>query len=263
MVLLTRAASKLLQDSSYGVDTILSSNHDRDQPDTDSTLDNDDRLYIPSAMDSDHAYALSNQYIHMIIEHEHLNVFSNSMSLQHSNRESSIDINAPQDKTPSPIVSSEIICHISMYLDDLKTIQNLYHATKDFYDDVCIDQGAVVRSCLMNGGRAKKTVEQLYPMIKTRSIYPITAKRLLYLVTEKLCEICGNVTRYPKNNSVKHVRSPYGILCCWRCVAKRQKSKRMTKRGSSFEANPFAHHAVLDHEKVAVKKIGWRFLIPS
>ena len=37
----------------------------------------------------------------------------------------------------------------------------------------------------------------------------------------------------------------------------------MTKRGSSFEANPFAHHAVLDHDRVAVKKIGWRFLIPS
>ena len=150
-----------------------------------------------------------------------------------------------------------------MYLDDLKTIQNLHHATKDFYDDVCIDQGAVVRACLMNGGRAKTTVEQLYPMIKTRSIYPVTAERLLYLVTENLCEICGNVTIYPKNNSVRHVRSPYGILGCWRCVAKRQKSKRMTKRGSSFEANPFAHHAVLDHVRVAVKKIGWRFLIPG
>ena len=163
----------------------------------------------------------------------------------------------------SPILPSEIICHISMYLDDLKTIQNLHHATKDFYDDVCIDQGAVVRACLMNGGRAKKTVEQLYPMIKTRSIYPVTAERLLYLVTENLCEICGNVTIYPKNNSVRHVRSPYGILCCWRCVTKKQKSKRKKKTGFYFERNRFAYHAILDHGRLAAKRLGHRILDPS
>ena len=232
------------------MDSVLSHNPNDELQDHND--DRQDSPYIPSEMDFQHA--LNHPYIPVKIETEDLDEYP-GLSFDFSSE-------AQEENTP-PYLSPEIICKISMYVDDLETLKNLHLATKDFYSGGCIDQGTVVRVCLMNGGSAKKSMEQLYPMTKDRSIYPITAERLLDLATEKLCEICGNVTRYPKNNSVKHVRSPYAILCCWRCVTKRQMSKRITKTGYWFMRNRFAYNVILDHERLAAKKYGHRFLDPS
>ena len=160
-----------------------------------------------------------------------------------------------------PIISEELIIHILSYVNDVRTLRNFSLSSKHYYDGGGIPVGTVVRTCLMSGGKAKKTMEKLYPLIKKRSIHPPSARRLLTLATGIFCEYCKNTTMlYEKNNYVKCVRDPYGLHVCWRCVTKRQRSKRLSKIGSSFRSNKFGYHCVLDHDRTACKKMGDRIL---
>jgi len=48
----------------------------------------------------------------------------------------------------------------------------------------------VVQSALIHGGHAKKTMEELYKLMKNQSIYPPSPLRLLRLANGKTCEFC-------------------------------------------------------------------------
>ena len=94
-------------------------------------------------------------------------------------------------------------------------MRNFSLVSKMYYDGGGIPEEFVVKTCLMSGGKAKKTIERLYPLVKERSIFPLSSRRMLDLATGKLCEICKNVIKYDKNNSVSLVRDPYAIHACW------------------------------------------------
>ena len=159
-----------------------------------------------------------------------------------------------------PFISRDLIIYILSYVNDVRTLRNFSLTSKHYYDGG-IPVGTVVRTCLMSGGKAKKTMDKLCPLIKKRSIHPPSARRLLTLATGIFCEYCKNTTKlYYKNNYVKFVRDPYGLHVCWRCVTKRQRSKRLSKIGSSFRSNKFGYHCVLDHDRTACKKMGDRIL---
>ena len=155
-------------------------------------------------------------------------------------------------------LSSEMVLRIISYIGDKKTLRNFSMVSKYYYDGGGIPEECVVRTCLMSGGKAKKTMEKLYPLIKRRSIHPPSSRRLLTLATGLLCEYCKNAFRYDKNNSVKIVRDPYALHLCWRCATKRQRTKRLAKKGLSFRYDVFAYHSVLDHKRTSCKKIGKR-----
>ena len=159
-----------------------------------------------------------------------------------------------------PFISRDLIIYILSYVNDVRTLRNFSLTSKHYYDGG-IPVGTVVRTCLMSGGKAKKTMDKLCPLIKKRSIHPPSARRLLALATGIFCEYCKNTTKlYDKNNYVKFVRDPYGLHVCWRCVTTRQRSKRLSKIGSSFRNNKFGYHCVLDHDRTACKKMGDRLL---
>ena len=159
-----------------------------------------------------------------------------------------------------PFISRDLIIYILSYVNDVRTLRNFSLTSKHYYDGG-IPVGTVVRTCLMSGGKAKKTMDKLCPLIKKRSIHPPSARRLLTLATGIFCEYCKNTTKlYDKNNYVKFVRDPYGLHVCWRCVTTRQRSKRLSKIGSSFRNNKFGYHCVLDHDRTACKKMGDRIL---
>ena len=159
-----------------------------------------------------------------------------------------------------PFISRDLIIYILSYVNDVRTLRNFSLTSKHYYDGG-IPVGTVVRTCLMSGGKAKKTMDKLCPLIKKRSIHPPSARRLLTLATGIFCEYCKNTTKlYDKNNYVKFVRDPYGLHVCWRCVTTRQRSKRLSKIGSSFRNNKFGYHCVLDHDRTACKKMGDRLL---
>ena len=122
-----------------------------------------------------------------------------------------------------PFISRDLIIYILSYVNDVRTLRNFSLTSKHYYDGG-IPVGTVVRTCLMSGGKAKKTMDKLCPLIKKRSIHPPSARRLLTLATGIFCEYCKNTTKlYDKNNYVKFVRDPYGLHVCWRCVTTRQR----------------------------------------
>ena len=172
----------------------------------------------------------------------------------------SSSVHQQEEEPQIPILSKDIIRNILWYVDDVNTLRNFSLVSKEYYYGSEICPGMVVRTCLMSGGKAKKTMDRMYPLIQKRSIYPPSARRLLELATGKFCEICNNEVRYSRNNSVKIVRQPYGIHACWRCVTKRRLSGRVIKKGSRFDSNMFAYNVVLDHERNAVKRYGERIL---
>ncbi|KAL7426484.1 hypothetical protein ACHAXM_000498 [Skeletonema potamos] len=62
----------------------------------------------------------------------------------------------------------------------------------------------VVQSALIHGGHAKKTMEELYKLMKNQSIYPPT--------NGKTCEFC-------LQSGTNHVRPGLGVFACWDCVS--------------------------------------------
>eukprot|EP00956_Cyclotella_meneghiniana_P041967 scaffold247018_cov50-Cyclotella_meneghiniana.AAC.1 len=72
----------------------------------------------------DFQHALNHPYIPVKIETEDLDAYP-GLSFDFSSE-------AQEENTP-PYLSPEIICKISMYVDDLETLKNLHLATKDFY----------------------------------------------------------------------------------------------------------------------------------
>lgn len=69
----------------------------------------------------------------------------------------------------------------------------------------------VVRSAIMHGGNAKRTLSELYDLLKKDSIHMPSPLRLLRLVNGKQCEVC--VTR-----KVNHANQGYGIFLCASCL---------------------------------------------
>mmetsp|Transcript_12065 Transcript_12065/g.17324 ORF Transcript_12065/g.17324 Transcript_12065/m.17324 type:complete len:572 (+) Transcript_12065:75-1790(+) len=70
----------------------------------------------------------------------------------------------------------------------------------------------VVQSALIHGGHAKKTMEELYALMRNHSIHVPSPLRLLRLANGKRCEFCFL-------SGTNHVRPGLGVFACWDCVA--------------------------------------------
>lgn len=70
----------------------------------------------------------------------------------------------------------------------------------------------VVRSALIHGGHAKKTMTELYELMSTRAIHVPSPLRLLRLVNGKRCEFCCS-------KAVHHVRAKLGVFSCGTCTS--------------------------------------------
>lgn len=249
----------MLIDSRLQVDCVLSSPMNvflLDQEEEERVSDNRGP-YIPSQFDMEHAS--KHVRVPIKIETEDQDFGSVDAAINANCVNPSPNTNdGYQEEVKKPVFPKDLIPYVLIYIEDVQTLKNFTLVSKEYYDFGVIPVGNIVRGCLMNGGKEKKNMEQLYPLIKKRTIYPVSPGRLLALATGSLCEICKNTVRFDKNNSVRQVRQPYGMLVCWRCVAKRQKSKRATKDGVNFNNNPFAFHVVLDHTRTSCKKYGER-----
>ena len=99
----------------------------------------------------------------------------------------SSSVHQQEEEPQIPILSKDIIRNILWYVDDVNTLRNFSLVSKEYYYGSEICPGMVVRTCLMSGGKAKKTMDRMYPLIQKRSIYPPSARRLLELATGKFC----------------------------------------------------------------------------
>ena len=109
-----------------------------------------------------------------------------------------------QEDKPMPILEADVLSHIANYLSR----QELYvfiFTNKTLMSGLSVE--VVIKSAMMTGGNAAKTIGEIQRLMSTGSIYPPSALRLLCLTNGKRCEICGV-------NVVKHVRKGYGIMAC-------------------------------------------------
>ena len=75
----------------------------------------------------------------------------------------------------------------------------------------------VIQSALIHGGHAKKSMEELFALMKNHSIHIPSALRLLRICNGKYCEFC-------LQDKVNHVRPGFGVFACWDCVTNKQSS---------------------------------------
>lgn len=155
----------------------------------------------------------------------------------------------------TPVLSNEILYQIMEFLP-FSDLWNMSQTSKIIQNLVTISM--VVKACLLKGGYAKVSMEKIYPLIKNRSIYPPSVRRLFTIARGKVCEICLNEKKYKKGNSCIGTRVGFGINACWRCVTKRRYSKRIMKSGDTFQRHPIPYHMILNNRRTAAKKYGYR-----
>ena len=69
----------------------------------------------------------------------------------------------------------------------------------------------VVKSALIHGGLAKKSMEELYALMSNHSLHVPSPLRLLRISNGKCCEFC-------LKDKVNHIRPGIGVFACWDCV---------------------------------------------
>ena len=106
----------------------------------------------------------------------------------------------------------------------------------------------VVRSAMMSGGNAAKTINELHPLMKAGSISLPSPARLLRLVNGKTCEQACCMAK------VNHVRPGYGVFLCWECTTQWY-TKAFKTTWVRVGRNP-RYGQVLKHERVTALKYG-------
>ena len=90
---------------------------------------------------------------------------------------------------------------------------------------------------LTNGGRSKKSLENLLRLIRLQAIYIPTPLRLLRIINGVRCEFCNNgYTHYLRPNA--------GVMACWDCLCKRQPNE-FGATGEQFNSLSARWHKVL------------------
>ncbi len=107
----------------------------------------------------------------------------------------------------------------------------------------------VVQSALIHGGNAKKTMEELYKLMKNHSIHVPSPLRLLQLTNGKRCEFCNSKSVLSLYNGLN-----IGAFSCWDCVAKGNDpvTRAWKTSWSRYWRNP-VYRAILNNPRVTFR----------
>ena len=76
---------------------------------------------------------------------------------------------------------------------------------------ISLDVRSVVHVGMLNGGRSKKSLENLFRLMSLHSIYPPDALRVLRIINGRCCEFCAK-------NLCYFLRPQFGVFACWSCL---------------------------------------------
>ncbi len=127
----------------------------------------------------------------------------------------------------------------------------------------------VVKSALLHGGHAKKTMEELHALMSNHSMHVPSPLRLLRMANGKVCEFC-------QLDRVNHVRPGIGVFACWDCVTNgmgvltlpdltRQPPLTRTWKTSwvRYTNNRERYNAIFGHRRVASSLYGSKYFLWS
>jgi hypothetical protein len=117
----------------------------------------------------------------------------------------------------------------------------------------------MIRSGLLQGGEAKRSIVNLYPLIKSRCIHPISPDGLWEILQSNKCMVCKNAVKGEKNNSVRFARPRLGLKLCWSCL-RSTSTVCIRKVGEHFNENIREYCIALDSERTCSNRYGSRRL---
>jgi hypothetical protein len=107
----------------------------------------------------------------------------------------------------------------------------------------------VVRSAIMHGGNAGKTVKALYEFMDDKSIHIPSALRLLRLVNGNVCESCCS------SPTMNFPRSGYGgVFLCSPCLKNAEKRNSWVR----FNCDP-RYQEIINHPRVVAKRLSSKY----
>ena len=165
------------------------------------------------------------------------------VSAASSNKKQKKDPNEPSHDIVLPAL---VMSHIMHYVD-LDTLYSMVFCCKDMKE--LLQVRTVVRAVMAKGGFARTSFDRLHKLLERGSIWPVSAVRLLQLAKGRQCELmCGESLRY--------VNKDYGLFVCRSCLSQHQ--VLCEKEGKMYDRHTSAFNCVLDWNKVAAVKKGWR-----
>jgi hypothetical protein len=121
--------------------------------------------------------------------------------------------------------------YILEFVHDTKTLYNVSQVNKCLYQ--CINVTMVVRCGLLQGGKPMRALMQIYPALRSKTIYPPDGRRLLRICNGRRCEFCYNAPVNPdhckgqlhqdcsfENQRRTLPRADNGTYACWTCLTK-------------------------------------------
>lgn len=143
----------------------------------------------------------------------------------------------------------------------LEDMNRMSCTSKQFRNAVSVNM--IVRAAMLKGGNVKASVDVLYPLIKARSIHPISPNGLWEILQTNKCVQCSNTTKRKKNNSVQFARKGIGLNLCWPCTRSKKVTSRFIKEGIDFEMNKTEWNIALDSGRTCNKRYGGRDIMSN
>ena len=112
------------------------------------------------------------------------------------------------------LLSFDALYTVMEYLSP-RDLLNTAFTCKSLRDMLTVE--TVVKSALIHGGRANKSMEEIHALTSNHSIHVPSALRLLRISNGKRCEICNGCR-------VNHVRPGTGVFACWDCITLKNQS---------------------------------------
>lgn len=88
----------------------------------------------------------------------------------------------------------------------------------------------VVKSAMIHGGHARKSMEELHALMSTRALHVPSPLRLLRISNGKVCEFC-------LQDKVNHLRPGTAVFACWSCLTSKHDARRYAAHWATEDAD--------------------------
>mmetsp|Transcript_55974 Transcript_55974/g.135422 ORF Transcript_55974/g.135422 Transcript_55974/m.135422 type:complete len:167 (+) Transcript_55974:244-744(+) len=116
----------------------------------------------------------------------------------------------------------------------------------------------VVKSALIHGGHARRTMEELYQLMSQHSIHVPSPLRLLRLANGKRCKFCCG-------EKVNFVRPGLGVFACWECITGRGLTKAWKLAWARYRDHGEEYDNIFKYRRLAINirgEKGYMWAVP-
>eukprot|EP00957_Ditylum_brightwellii_P203513 15334953-Ditylum_brightwellii.AAC.1 len=153
-----------------------------------------------------------------------------------------------QTNQEAPMLCEDVLIHVTSFLPprDLLRISTTCTALRN-----SITIPLVVKSAMIKGGHARRTMDELYALHKRGSIHPTSPLRLLRLANGKRCEFC-----FIKR--ANFVKPGYGVFCCSACCTIGDGNNAKDDDDDDEDTTPFKKDVLIETFRTKLGLAEWQ-----